>query len=370
MDFGIVEKLQEILPEMIYDIPIFGEVNFEPFIIALIIIVGLSLIFKLIQVVVLVYLKKLAKKTSTGADDVVIDAIAGIRSWVYITIATYIAIQPFEMASWLDQTATFIFLFVVIWQLIEVVVTFSDYVTIKFLEKDEDGDGEIDPGSTTVAHLIGIFIRVALWAFGILFMLSNMGIEVTALVAGLGIGGIAIAFALQGILADLFTSFSIYFDKPFQVGDFITLGTDSGTVEKIGIMTTRIKTLQGEELIVSNNELTSVRINNFKKMDERRISTKIGVTYETPHEQVKEIPKIIERLFESESGARLDRVHFTEFGDSALIFDFVYYVHSSDYADYLDIQQRVNHDILDKFAELNIEFAYPTQTLHMKKTGG
>ncbi|MCA9325000.1 mechanosensitive ion channel, partial [Candidatus Saccharibacteria bacterium] len=156
---------------------------------------------------------------------------------------------------------------------------------------------------------------------------------------------------------------------PFRIGDFIVIGTDKGTVEKIGIKSTRIRTLQGEELVVSNAELTTARVQNFKKMQERRISTQFGITYETPQERVKEVPGIVQRIFEAQPKARLDRVHFASFGDSALIFELVYYVESSDYTEFMDIQQAFNFDLMERFAELGIDFAYPTQTIYTKAVG-
>jgi len=254
----------------------------------------------------------------------------------------------------------------VVYQGIEVALKFVAYGTTRFLEKDEDGDGVVDPNAATASHLVTLLARILLWTFGTIFVLSNLGIEVTSLIAGLGIGGIAIAFALQGVLSDLFASFSIYADKPFRIGDYIIIGADSGVVERIGVKTTRIRTLQGEELVVSNAELTTARVQNFKKMKERRTAMQFGVTYETSHDKVKAINGIVERIFEAVEGARLDRVHFTTFADSALLFDVVFYVDSPDYADFLDRQQQFNFELMDKFAEIGIEFAYPTQTIYTK----
>ena len=158
----------------------------------------------------------------------------------------------------------------------------------------------------------------------------------------------------------------MYFDKPFRIGDFIVIGSDSGTVEKIGIKTTRIKTLQGEELVVSNNELTSVRVQNFKKMKERRATMSFGILYETPQNQVREVPEIVKAIFDSLEGAYFDRAHFVSFGDSALVFDVVYYVESSKMVDYLDVQQAFGFALLEQFAARGIEFAYPTQTIYTK----
>lgn len=368
MNFELTAQVAALLPEMHYTLPYIGETDLQPFAVAAILFAGLTILFKILQLVVIARLHALSKKTTTDFDDVAIDAIQGIRAWVYVLVALYIALQPFSLPSWLDTGLTFIFLFALVWQIIEIAAKFVDYFTSRFLEKDTDGDGITDPNAATASHMVTLLARIVLWSLGLLFVLSNLGIEITSLIAGLGIGGIAVAFALQGILSDLFSSFSLYFDKPFRIGDFIVIGEHSGTVEKIGIKTTRIKTLQGEELVVSNAELTSTRVQNFKKMQERRIASQFGVTYETAHERIKEIPGIVERIFDALNGARLDRVHFTTFGDSALVFDVVYYVESPDFTDYLDIQQQFNFELMDKFAELGIDFAYPTQTVYVKNT--
>lgn len=367
MDFGLSERVAAYLPNMSYTLPGVGEFDFAPYVLALILFIGLTAIFKVLQMVVLARLHAFSKKTNTDIDDVLIGAIQGIRPWVYTLIALFVALQPFTLPTMIDIGLTAIVLFAVVWQAIEMGVCFVDFATKKWLEKDEDGDGLVDPNSATASDMVSLIARIVLWALGSLFVLSNLGIEVTSLIAGLGIGGIAIAFALQGILSDLFASFSIYFDKPFRVGDYIVLGTDAGTVEKIGIKSTRIRTLQGEELVVSNAELTTARVNNFKKLQERRIVMNFGITYETPHDKVKAVIGMVTRIFEATDGARLDRVHFTTFGDSALIYEVVYFVESANYTDYLDIQQKVNFELMDKFAEVEIEFAYPTQTLHIKK---
>ncbi len=354
------------LPEMVYHLPILGEVNVAPYVAAFITFVALSVFFKIVLVVILSRLKHLSTKTATDVDDVAIGAISGIHAWVYTLLSFYIALRMLPVPEMVETVLSAVVLATVAWQVIEVALCFIEYGAKRFLEKDEDGDGEIDPNSATASHMVALIARIVLWAFGIIFVLSNLGIEVTSLIAGLGIGGIAVAFALQGVLSDLFASFSIYADKPFRIGDYIVLGTDSGTVEKIGIKSTRIRTLQGEELVVSNAELTTARVQNFKKMERRRVGSQFGVTYETPHEKVKEINGIVERILEAIDGVELDRVHFTTFGDSALIFDVVYHVDSAAYADFLDRQQQFNFALMDKFAELGIDFAYPTQMVYHK----
>jgi small-conductance mechanosensitive channel len=200
-----------------------------------------------------------------------------------------------------------------------------------------------------------------------LLFLSNIGVDVTPLLAGASIGGIAIAFALQNVLTDVFASFSIYFDKPFRVGDFITVGADSGTVKRIGIKTTRLQSLQGEELIISNKQLTESRINNFKRMDKRRGVFTFGVIYQTEIKKLEKIPKIITDIITKNKTAELDRVHFKSFGDSSLDYEVVYYVKSSDYRVFMDIQQEINLEIIHQFQKEGIEFAYPTKTVFLQK---
>lgn len=366
MNFDLYTYLAKFIPEINFHWPFIGQLEVTKWLIAIGLFLVLTLLFKIIQVIVLARLEMLSQKTSTDIDDMMIRAVKSIRAWAYTLAALYIALQPFNLPHWLDITLTALFLVTIVWQLIEVAACVIDYGVTRFLEKDEDGDGIVDPNAATASDLVTLMSRIILWVLGIIFVLSNLGIEVTSLIAGLGIGGIAIAFALQGILSDLFASFSIYADRPFRVGDYVVIGADSGTVERIGVKSTRIRTLQGEELVISNTELTTARVQNFKKMQERRISSQFGITYETAHDKVKMVPGIVERIFESIAGARLDRVHFTAFADSALLFDVVYYIESPEYVDYLDRQQRFNFELMDKFAELGIEFAYPTQTIYTK----
>lgn len=356
-----------MMPKLEPTIPLIGQYDITKLVLALLIFLVLSLFFQILQKVILVRLEKLSRKTSTDIDNVIIKTVEGVRPWVYNIIAVYIALELFILPQFLDYIVTGAILFALVWQAIQVVGTILEFLINRLVQKDEDGDGEVDPNSVNASNLLVLISKIILWSLGILFVLSNLGIEITSLIAGLGIGGVAVAFALQGVLSDLFASFSIYFDKPFRIGDFVVIGQDSGVVQHIGVKSTRIRTLQGEELVVSNNELTTVRVQNFKKMEERRIVSQFGITYETPQERVQEVPGIVKRIFENLDAGRLDRVHFTDFGDSALIFELVYYVETSDYTQYLDIQQAFNFDLMQRFAELGIEFAYPTQTIYTKQ---
>ena len=338
--------LTQYIPQAIVQVPLLGMVDVQKLIIATVLFVGISFFAWFIRLVVLVRLESLAKKTTKQFDDTVVSAIQSIRPWVYNLVALNVALQLYTLPTLADQIVTGLLYFAFVWQGIAVIKCFIRYAVTNYVEKDEDGDGVIDPAAATASDLIVLISSIVLWVLGVIFVLSNIGIEVTSLIAGLGIGGIAIAFALQGVLGDLFASFSIYFDKPFRIGDFIVIGADSGTVEKIGIKSTRIRTLQGEELVVSNNELTTARVQNFKKMKERRIASQFGITYETAHDKVAMVTGIVERIFEDIDGCHLDRAHFSTFADSALLFDIVYYVESSDYADFLDIQQSFNLSLI------------------------
>ena len=218
----------------------------------------------------------------------------------------------------------------------------------------------------------GIFtlIKVIVWFFAIFILLDNLGVKITPLIAGLGIGGVAIALASQAILGDLFSYFVILFDRPFEVGDFIVVGDYLGTVEYIGIKTTRIRSLGGEQIIFSNADLTNSRVRNYKRMEKRRVVFRLGVTYQTSLQQLKEIPVIIENIIRSVDDAIFDRAHFFSYGDFSLIFEIVYYVMGSDYNKYMDIQQEINFKIKEEFEKRGIEFAYPTQTLYLVKSNG
>jgi small-conductance mechanosensitive channel len=210
--------------------------------------------------------------------------------------------------------------------------------------------------------------RFMIWAATLLFIFDNLGVNITAFVASLGIGGVAVALAAQSVLGDAFSSFAIFMDKPFQVGDFIIVGDLLGTVEHVGFKTTRIRSLGGEQLIFSNSDLTSSRIKNYKRMRERRVTFSVGVIYQTSVEKVKMIPPTIKRVVEEHDNARFDRAHFKNFGDFALIYEIVYYVLSADYNMYMDLQQSINFRLMEEFKKAELQFAYPTQQLYVTKT--
>jgi small-conductance mechanosensitive channel len=209
--------------------------------------------------------------------------------------------------------------------------------------------------------IISFLAGLVIWAVVVLAALDNLGINITALVAGLGIGGVAVALALQNILGDLFASLAIALDRPFVVGDSLAVDTFVGTVEYIGIKTTRLRSVDGEQIVISNSNLLSTRLRNFGRMKDRRVLLATNVAYETPLEQIKLIPSILREIVENEKDARFDRSHFQKHGVASLEFETVYYVLTADYNRYMDIQQRIALKMHEKFLELGIPFASATQ---------
>ncbi len=328
----------------------------------IVLFVILLVVFRVFQFIILKKLQKLAEKTETDIDDTLVEIVRSLKPGFYSFLAFYFAIQFLTLQDIVAKTITAI---LIIWVFYQIIIAVQILIN-SLIEKQMKGE-EGDETTRSALALVGRFSKGILWAIGILMILSNLGINVSSLVAGLGIGGIAIAFALQNILTDLFSSFAIYFDKPFRVGDFIVVGEHLGVVEKIGIKTTRLRALQGEEIIISNQELTSTRVQNFKKMEKRRIVFSFGITYQTPIEKVRKIPETVKNIITGIGLANFDRAHFKSFGDSALLFEVVYSVKSSEYADYMNTQQEINLTLAESFGKEGIEFAYPTQTIFLER---
>ncbi len=212
---------------------------------------------------------------------------------------------------------------------------------------------------------ISLVINMVIWFIGLGFLFDNMGYDLTAIIAGLGIGGIAVALAAQNILGDLFNYFVIFLDKPFEVGDSIAVGDKTGTIEKIGVKTTRLKSLTGEQLIIANSDLTGSRIHNFKRMQRRRVEFTLGVAYETDYKQLEAIPTLIKEIIEAQQPVEFERVHFATFGASTLDYVIVYHVLTSDFKKHMDIKHTINMNIFKEFQQREIDIAYPTQRLYV-----
>jgi small-conductance mechanosensitive channel len=217
-----------------------------------------------------------------------------------------------------------------------------------------------NPVTTTI---IAIMLRIVIWSIMLLSILANLGVDITALVASLGVGGIAVALAVQTLLSDLFASLSIGVDKPFEIGDFVVFGDVAGNIEHIGLKTTRIRSLSGEQIVCSNADLLRQTLHNYKRMENRRIAFKFGITYDTPAEKVREVSRLVASIIAAVPDTRFDRAHFQAFAEYQLTFEVVYFVLSSDYNKYMDIQQEINLGLLQGLRDLHVQFAFPTRSV-------
>ena len=225
----------------------------------------------------------------------------------------------------------------------------------------EDGIGTL---ITSVTPLL----RAAIWTIAILTCLQSLGFPMAAVWAVLSAGGIGIGLALKEPAQELFAYLMILIDKPFSVGQFINVGDVWATVEKVGVRSSRLRSLRGEIIVMNNSILTASTISNFAEMKERRMIYRLGVTYQTRHDTLAAIPALIQQVIDEASHARFERCHFVEFGASSLDLELVYHIDTQDYETAMDTQQRINLDILRRFEEQGIEFAYPTQTLLVETT--
>ncbi len=225
-----------------------------------------------------------------------------------------------------------------------------------------------ETASKTAYGVTRFFAMAALWAVVTMLVLSILGIPVTPLLASVGVGGIAIGFALQQILGDIFCSVAIVLDRPFEVGDFIINGEHMGTVESIGIKTTRVRSLGGEQIVFPNSDLIGSRVRNYKRMEERRVLFQFGVLYSTTASKLEEIPEVVKSIIGGEKQTRFDRAHFASFGDSSLNFEVVYYVLTANYNEFMDIQQRINLALVRRFETMQVGFAFPTRTVQLEGT--
>ncbi len=339
----------------------------KQWVISLSVLLGLIFFFKIIFWVIIAYFKRLAKKSATSIDDFVVAVIEGVRPPVYYFIAFYLASLFLTISAPVVKTIHSIFIIVIVWQL--------SFVTIKIINHiinlQIDKIGKNNPGQKTILKFLKQIFNGAVWIIAGLMILANLGVNVSSLVAGLGIGGLAVALALKNILTDIFSSFSILIDKPFVVGDFIGLNDkQQGTVKKIGIKTTRLETRDGQELIVANKKLTEQVVQNFRGKGgkkKRNISFTLGVTYETPAEKLEAIPKLITEIIKKQSNADLEKVVFDSFGDFSLNFKILVAIDEKNGIKLSNVKNDINYSIFKTFAKEGIDFAYPTQTVFVKK---
>jgi small-conductance mechanosensitive channel len=309
---------------------------------------------------------RLARQTDNMWDDAAADMLSRTRSPFIFIIALFLGSLFLTLANEYRQITYSIAAIALLVQ----GGLWLNGLLLFWLGKDQEHRKKTDPSSVAAVNAMGFVGRLVLWAVVLLLVLENLGVDVTALVAGLGVGGIAVALAVQNILGDLFASLSIVLDKPFTIGDFLVIDDYLGSVEHIGLKTTRMRSLSGEQLVFSNADLLKSRIKNYGRMFERRVVFTLGVTYQTPHDKLRIIPDIIRAVVEKQDPVRYDRSHFRSYEDFSLVFETVYYVLSPDYNIYMDIQQAINLQIHAQFEQEGIEFAYPTQTVFIERSGG
>ncbi len=306
-------------------------------------------------------LQQLAARTETHWDDVLASVLVRTRSLFFLVLGIYVASRTLTLPAPLPEVFDKALLVAL---LVQAGIWANAFMST-LLKHYRQRASEANPSATTTISAVELVARIVIWALVLLLALDNFGINVTALITGLGIGGVAVALAVQNILGDLFASLSIMLDKPFVEGDFLMVDDLLGRVERIGLKTTRVRSLSGEQLIFSNSDLLNSRVRNYGRMFERRVVFTLGVTYDTPREKLEKIPRLIREAVESQETTRFDRAHFMRYGDYALLFESVYFVLSPDYNLYMDRQQSINFRIHEAFEQLGVAFAFPTQTLHV-----
>lgn len=320
----------------------------------------------LIKTVLLRQLRRLASEGKLRYFDYA-EQLLGATSLLFLMgVAALVAISQASLSARQEKWLAYGWMLLLILQ----IALWANRMVSILVERAFDRHREVNPSGATHLILAGLAARVLLWSVAALVALDNLGFNITTLMASLGIGGIAVALAVQNILGDVFSSVSIALDKPFVIGDFIIVDDYMGTVEYVGLKTTRIRSLGGEQIIFSNSELLKNRIRNYKRMQERRVVFGFGIEYETSTDNVERIPHIVKEIVSSHALVRFDRAHFKSYGESELEFEVVYYMLDPDYNKYMDVQQSINLLMLRQFREIDIAFAYPTRKLYVSSLAG
>lgn len=316
-----------------------------------------------VGIIILKAVQKIIVSRLSRIESPVAEYILSIERYAYPLLFALLFIALFHwynVTVSVEQFSSYVFKVVTIFLAVRLIVAAVRAALYSYLKHQDDTGAKEKQLRGIILILSGV-----LWIIGLLFLFDNLGFNVTAILTGLGVGGIAIALAAQTILGDMFNYFVIFFDRPFEVGDFIIVDDKMGTVEYIGIKTTRIKSLSGEQIVFSNSNLTNARLHNYKRMNERRIVFKFGVVYNTGKEKLAQIPTMVRHVVQDNQGARFDRAHFAKFGEYSLDFEVVYYVLDADFNRYMDIQQKINLELYATFEDAKIEFAFPTYTVNL-----
>lgn len=335
--------------------------NVYSWLIALGIVVVSVVVIRLFRNIVIKRLKKWTASTSATWDDVLVLGVDKLVVPIFYVSSLFFAIHTLQLTPKTAKLVHIAYMAALTFCILRLASAIVKRLLTTFISRR---NGQTD-GEQSVSGL-SIIINIVIWIIGIIFLIDNLGYNVTTLITGLGIGGVAVALAAQTILGDLFSYFAIFFDKPFEIGDSITIGEQSGTVEKIGIKTTRIRTVNGDQLICSNSDLTNSRINNFKRLENRSIVFTLRVEYSTSIETLQDIPGIVKAIIDQQEKVKFGRGHLAALGESSLNFEFVYNVLSPEYGVYMDVQHAIYMNIVKSFKERNIVFAFPTQKLFLE----
>jgi small-conductance mechanosensitive channel len=309
------------------------------------------------------HLRRLAARTETDLDDFLVSLLGRIRPLEFGLLALYISARSLAIAPGPHKVLRIALVLAVGWRGAALLQALLSYGADKACRKA----GLTDATAASAAKNVRFILNGLVWAGALLFVLDNLGVNITAAVAGLGIGGVAVAMAAQHTLGDLFSSFVIFIDRPFKVGDFINVGEFMGTVERIGIKTTRIRSLSGEMLVFANSDLTGSRLRNYELMRERRVVLNFSAAQDTSPEKTRGVARMALEAVQAAGNARFDRAHLKSFGPNGLEFELVYFVLSGDYGLYMDVQERVNLGILERLASAGIRLAHPTQAVVLRQ---
>lgn len=338
----------------------FGNTVQEYLIAAGIIVAGI-IILAVIKSLVIRRLHRFAQKSETDIDDFVLKLIQRSMLPLCYALLIYFSLKTLNLGDKSVQIIHVVLVVVFVFFIVRLLSFIIEYLLGLYLKKE----GRIK--TNNALRGVMIIVRIVLFTFGLIFLLDNLGYDVVTILTGLGIGGIAIALAAQNILGDIFAYFSILFDRPFEIGDFLSVEDKLGTVEHIGIKTTRINSLSGEELVYSNKKLTDAWIHNFSRMEKRRAVFGFNIPYDTPVDKVEAIPGLIKEIISHKENVAFDRAHFISFEESYLHFEAVYYSLSPDYITYRNVQQAINLEIMRTFERMGVSFAFPARSLWLHK---
>ena len=302
------------------------------------------------------HLRKLRTRSKSGFVGIAAEMLARTSHILLIALSLLVALKFVELPERLESAMSHGWFIALAFQ---IALWLDTAVRLWMQSLTQDGKTR-NPVTTTI---VGVIVRLVVWTMMLLSILANLGVDITAMVASLGVGGIAIALAVQTLLSDVFASLSIGIDKPFEIGDFVVFGSVAGNIEHIGLRTTHIRSLSGEQVVCSNSDLLKQVLHNYKRMNTRRIVFKFGIAYNTPSDQVREVSGLMKRIIDSVENASFDRAHFLAFDDSQLTFEVVYIMQVSDYTLYMDAQQEINLKLLDGIREMGVQFAFPTRSI-------